>query len=159
MNQGSVTETLHLTSTSTHFVTQYASGTGAPGAEEKDAAGGNGAGNGGCAAPSTVTVQGPEVTVTVTAPAEGAANTGGVEEKTPETQGPGAGSEGAGSEIPPYPIPSSKKSKTKCASTGFITKSAKGTASGAPLPTGSGGLKYPVPAASAPIEKVKMAKK
>lgn len=149
--QGDVTQTVHITSTSTHFITEYAGASSAPAAEEKEALPASAAGNGGCGAQSTVTIQGPEVTVTITAPAE-AAGTGGGDEGMPSSQAAGASATGGG-EVPPYPIPSSKKHKTKCASTGFITK-------GGPRPTGSGGIKHPFPMASgtAPIEKVRKLK-
>ena len=63
---GDVTSTRHLTSTFTNYITAYASASSAAAnADEKIAQGTDNGGNGGCAAASTVTVQGPEVTVTV----------------------------------------------------------------------------------------------
>lgn len=64
-----MTSTRHLTSTFTNYITAYASPSGTAAGEEKvDNGPASGSGAGGCAAASTVTVQGPEVTVTVVSP-------------------------------------------------------------------------------------------
>lgn len=150
-------KTVHLTSTRTNVITTYLGETGAPGSVES----GSGQQSGGCVAPTTITVQGPPITVTVTAsdaaaptdtgaggggnnnpPATslGSSQTGGGDNNPPATS-LGANQTGGGSQAPPYPLPSSKKHKTKCASTGFLTRQSVGpTDTGGAGPTGTEGM-------------------